>query len=61
MSVTATGTGPEATNAATALLADLRTQLPELKLLTDEIDRESYRSDETAHYTAGLPLAVALP
>jgi glycolate oxidase len=34
---------------------------PELKLLTDEIDRESYRRDETSHWEPGLPLAVALP
>jgi glycolate oxidase len=47
--------------ASTAFLAELRSRLPELKLLTDEIDRESYRGDETAHYVAGLPLAVALP
>jgi glycolate oxidase len=44
-----------------ALLDDLRGHLPELRLLTDETDRESYRRDETAHYEPGLPLAVALP
>jgi glycolate oxidase len=44
-----------------AFVADLRAELPALKLLTEEVDRESYRSDETAHYRAGLPLAVALP
>jgi glycolate oxidase len=49
------------TDAGAAFLADLRTRLPQLKLLTDEIDRESYRRDETAHYEPGLPLAVALP
>ncbi len=49
------------TDAASAFLADLRSSLPGLKLLTEEIDRESYRADETAHYVAGLPLAVALP
>lgn len=43
------------------LIADLRSRLPGLKLLTDELDRESYRADETAHFVAGLPLAVALP
>jgi glycolate oxidase len=44
-----------------AFLSELRTQLPELRLLTEEIDRESYRRDETAHFEPGLPLAVALP
>lgn len=39
----------------------LARELPDLRLLTDELDRESYRHDETAHYTPGLPLAVALP
>src|SRR5206468_3771254 len=44
-----------------ALLADVRAELPELRLLTDVADRESYRLDETAYLTAGLPGAVALP
>ncbi|HET7028391.1 MAG TPA: FAD-binding oxidoreductase, partial [Candidatus Limnocylindrales bacterium] len=35
--------------------------LPDLRLLTDGTDRESYRRDETAYLEAGLPLAVALP
>ena len=39
----------------------LRRHVPALKLLTDEIDRESYRRDETAHFEPPLPLAVALP
>ena len=43
------------------MIADLRNEVPALRLLTDPADRESYRSDETAHFTAGLPLAVALP
>jgi glycolate oxidase len=43
------------------LLGALRAELPDLKLMTDEIDRESYRRDETAHHEPGLPLAVALP
>jgi glycolate oxidase len=51
----------DAADGGDALLAEMRTVLPDLKLLTDEIDRESYRSDETAHYRAGLPLAVVLP
>ncbi|HUH17486.1 MAG TPA: FAD-linked oxidase C-terminal domain-containing protein [Methylomirabilota bacterium] len=45
----------------TQFLDALRRELPHLKLLTDEIDRETYRRDETAHHEPGLPLAVALP
>ena len=44
-----------------ALVDDARRELPELRLLTDVSDRESYRLDETAYLTAGLPGAVALP
>jgi glycolate oxidase len=44
-----------------AFLAALRETLPGVRLLTDEADRESYRNDETAYLSAGLPLAVALP
>ena len=44
-----------------AFLDDLRAELPDLRLLTDAADRESYRRDETAHFEPGLPLAVALP
>ncbi|HSK93526.1 MAG TPA: FAD-linked oxidase C-terminal domain-containing protein [Candidatus Angelobacter sp.] len=44
-----------------AFLDDLRRRVPDLKLLTDEIDRESHRRDETSHWEPGLPLAVALP
>ena len=43
------------------LVADARDALPEMPLLTDPIDRESYRHDETAYLDAGLPGAVALP
>jgi len=50
---------PEA--ARSALLDAIATELPRLKVLTDEGDRESYRLDETAYLEAGLPLAVALP
>ncbi|MGQ0608180.1 MAG: FAD-binding oxidoreductase [Chloroflexota bacterium] len=39
----------------------IREALPGLRLLTDEVDRESYRRDETAHFEPGLPLAVAMP
>jgi glycolate oxidase len=44
-----------------ALLADARAELPGLRLLTDEVDREAYRLDETAYLAAGLPGAIALP
>ena len=43
------------------LLAAIRAELPGLRLLDDPVDRESYRNDETAYLSAGLPLAVALP
>ena len=39
----------------------LRARLPDLRLLTDETDRESFRRDETPFIAAGLPGAVALP
>src|SRR5688572_31493118 len=44
-----------------ALLSDARQELPGLRLLTDVVDREAYRLDETAYLAAGLPGAVALP
>jgi glycolate dehydrogenase FAD-linked subunit len=44
-----------------ALLADARAELPGVRLLTDTLDREAYRADETAYLPAGLPGAVALP
>jgi glycolate oxidase len=43
------------------LVAAIRAELPDLRLLTEPIDRESYRRDETAYLEAGLPVAVALP
>lgn len=42
-------------------LAAVRAALPDLRLLTDVIDRESYRRDETPYLDPGLPGAVALP
>ena len=39
----------------------IRARLPELRLLDDIADRETYRRDETAYLPAGLPGAVALP
>ncbi len=47
--------------AGAALLAAIGSRLPGLRLLVDEIDRESYRCDETPYLWPGLPLAVALP
>ncbi|MGZ8502471.1 MAG: FAD-binding oxidoreductase [Candidatus Limnocylindrales bacterium] len=49
------------TSVRTAFLDAVRAALPELRLLTDEIDRESYRRDETAYLEPPLPIAVALP
>jgi glycolate oxidase len=43
------------------LIDAIRARLPGLRLLTEAIDRESYRSDETAYLHAGLPGAVAIP
>ena len=48
-------------DAGERLLAAIRSALPNLRLLDDPVDRESYRNDETAYLHAGLPLAVALP
>ena len=45
----------------TAFLDAVRDSLPDLRLLTDEVDRESYRRDETAYLEPPLPIAVALP
>ena len=62
--------GPAAAGAAVAavdpaagarLLDAIRATLPDVRLLDDAVDRESYRNDETAYLRAGLPLAVALP
>jgi glycolate oxidase len=64
--MTQTSAPPRAVEAAaddrgTAFLDAIRSRLPDVRLLTDEVDRESYRRDETAYLHAGLPLAVALP
>ena len=53
---------PATTNAARArFVASIHAALPDLRLLEEAVDRESYRNDETAYLKAGLPLAVALP
>jgi glycolate oxidase len=43
------------------LIDAIRAELPDLRLITDALDRESYRTDETAYLKGGLPGAVALP
>ena len=43
------------------LLEQLRAEMPEMRLLTDASDTESYRFDETAFLKAGVPLAVCFP
>jgi len=52
---------PPATPTQAAFLAEVAARLPDLRLVTETIDRESYRHDETAYLRPGLPLAVALP
>jgi glycolate oxidase len=47
--------------ATTELIRAIQTRLPDVRLLTDSIDRETYRTDETAYLKGGLPGAVALP
>ena len=49
------------TRSADPLVDAIHARLPDLRLLTEAIDRESYRYDETAYLQAGLPAAVALP
>src|SRR5258708_4244127 len=44
-----------------ALLAAVGSELPDVRVLTDPIERETYRLDETAYLAAGLPGAVAFP
>ncbi len=57
----AIGDGPAVRGDGPTLLRAVAARLPELRLLADRMDRESYRRDETAYLPAGLPLAVALP
>ena len=51
----------ESTTAGIALADAITTRLPGLRLLTDLVDREGYRTDETPYIHTGLPAAVALP
>jgi glycolate oxidase len=46
---------------ATAFLEALRVALPGLRLLTDPVDTEAYRWDETEYMHPGMPLGVAFP
>jgi glycolate oxidase len=46
---------------AAAFLAELRADLPGLRLLTDAADTEAYRWDETEYMHPGHPLGVAFP
>jgi glycolate oxidase len=52
-----------APTASARLVEVIRRDLPDLKLLTDELDRQAYRLDEAAYLTdgLGLPVAVAFP
>ncbi len=59
--MTATDRTSDARPAADPLAAAIAARLPDVKLLTEAIDRESYRLDETAYLAAGLPRAVAFP
>ena len=51
----------ESTIGATTLVDTIRGRLPGVRLLSEPVDRESYRSDETPYLHTGLPGAVALP
>ena len=47
--------------ARTDFLEKLRTELPDLRVISDEADLEAYRFDETAFMRAGRPLAACFP
>ncbi|MFL5710674.1 MAG: FAD-binding oxidoreductase [Chloroflexota bacterium] len=47
--------------AGDALVAAIANCLPGTKLLTEPVDRESYRTDETPFLHTGLPRAIAVP
>jgi len=61
MATSSAGHASLASDVGAGLVDAIRAALPELRLLTDAVDREAYRNDETAYLHAGLPLAVALP
>ena len=45
----------------TSFIDAARARIPDLRLLTDEVDRDAHRHDETAYLATGRPGAVALP
>jgi len=45
----------------TAFIDAARARIPDLRLLTDEVDRDAHRRDETSYLATGRPGAVALP
>jgi len=49
------------TMTGTAFLDEVAARLPSLRVLTDPVDLDGYRRDETAYLEPPLPLAVALP
>ena len=61
MATSSAGQASVSADVGARLLDAIRDALPDLRLLTDPVDREAYRNDETAYLHAGLPLAVALP
>jgi glycolate oxidase len=54
-------TGPASTARGSAYLEALRAALPGLRLLTDPVETEGYRWDETEYMSPGIPLGVAFP
>jgi glycolate oxidase len=61
MPAPATSIPPVDPSVGAAYLAEIAERLPGLRLLTDPVERESYRRDEAPLVPAALPLAVALP
>jgi glycolate oxidase len=61
MAIPSASTPPIDPNATAAFLAAIGERMPDVRLLTDPIDRESYRHDEAPLVPSELPLAVALP
>lgn len=59
--VAAERVSPADPNAIAALARAIGAALPSLKLLTDPLECEAYRTDQTAYLAGGLPGAVALP
>jgi glycolate oxidase len=51
----------DASGATDPLVAAIRARLPGIRLLTDALDREGFRRDETPYLHPGLPRAVVFP